>query len=540
MTQKSPAWLEKAVFYQIYPQSFYDSNGDGIGDIPGIIHKLDYLASLGINAVWINPCFVSPFYDAGYDVADYTQVAPRYGTNEDLERLFAQAKQRGIRILLDLVPGHTSIEHPWFQQSQRAEPNLYTDYFVWNSSVWEVPQPDLPIIRGLSQRDAAFVTNYFAIQPALNYGFAQLDPDHPWMQPVDAPGPQMVRQEIKKIMQFWLDKGASGFRVDMAASLVKRDPEKRETARFWRWIRAWLDEAYPEAVLVAEWGDPAAAIGAGFHADFMLGFNNPGWVSLFRKRGEGRWRDPYGWPFFDESGHGDIRQFVDEYLYHYQAARENGYIALITGNHDETPRLADGRSLAQLKLVYLFLLTMPGTPFIYYGDEIGMRYQALPSKEGGYARTGARTPMQWAEGENAGFSTAPRSDLYLPVDPAPDRPTVAAQEADPDSLLNRVRALIRLRQGLPALDADADFEVVYAESGKLPFVYRRAKREQGLLVAVNPAASPVSVVLPGEVSNSQPVAIDAPAESRISRTDAGWEISLPPVSGGIFEVAEGL
>ncbi|MFU8826823.1 MAG: alpha-amylase family glycosyl hydrolase, partial [Brevefilum sp.] len=449
MTQNSPAWLEKAVFYQIYPQSFYDSNADGVGDIPGIIHKLDYLVSLGINAVWINPCFVSPFYDAGYDVADYTQVAPRYGTNEDLERLFAEAKQRGIRILLDLVPGHTSIEHPWFQQSQRAEPNLYTDYFVWNSSVWEVPQPDLPIIRGLSQRDAAFVTNFFAIQPALNYGFAQPDPDHPWMQPVDAPGPQMVRQEIKKIMQFWLDKGASGFRVDMAASLVKRDPKKRETARFWRQIRDWLDETYPEAVLVAEWGDPATATKAGFHADFMLGFNNPGWVSLFRKRGEGRWRDPYAWPFFDESGHGDIRQFVDEYLHHYQAARENGYIALITGNHDETPRLADGRSLAQLKLVYLFLLTMPGTPFIYYGDEIGMRYQALPSKEGGYARTGARTPMQWAEGDNAGFSSAPSADLYLPVDPAPDRPTVVAQEADPHSLLNRVRALIRLRQGLP-------------------------------------------------------------------------------------------
>jgi maltose alpha-D-glucosyltransferase/alpha-amylase len=537
MIKNSPAWLEKAVFYQIYPQSFSDSNADGIGDIPGIINKLDYIAGLGVNALWINPCFVSPFGDAGYDVADYTQVAPRYGTNADLERLFAEASQRGIRVLLDLVPGHTSIEHAWFKQSQKAEPNPYMDYYVWNSSVWEVPQRDLPIIRGLSQRDAAFVTNFFAIQPALNYGFANPDPEHPWMQPVDAPGPQKVRQEMKNIIQFWLDKGGSGFRVDMAASLVKRDPDKKETARFWRSIRDWMDATYPDAVLIAEWGDPAKAISAGFHADFMLGFTNPGWVSLFRKRGEGRWRDHYSWPFFDDSGHGDIRQFLDEYLHHYQASRDAGYIALITGNHDETPRLADGRDAAQLKLIYLFLLTMPGTPFIYYGDEIGMRFQNLPSKEGGYARTGARTPMQWGEEVNAGFSTASAEKLYLPVDPAPDRPTVAAQEADPNSLLNRVRSLIEMRHGLPALDADASFDVVFAESGKLPFVYTRAKEGQRLLVAVNPAAHPASVVISGAVIDKEPAVIDAPKDARISSTDAGWKLTLPPVSGVIYEIS---
>jgi len=536
MITSSPAWLKKAVFYQIYPQSFYDSNGDGIGDLPGILHKLDYIAALGVTAVWINPCFVSPFADAGYDVADYYQVAPRYGTNADLERLFSAARQRGIRILLDLVPGHTSIEHPWFKQSQKAEPNPYSDYYVWNSSVWEAPQPDLPIIRGLSQRDAAFVTNFFAIQPALNYGFAQTDPEHPWMQPIDAPGPQKVRQEIKKIMAFWLDKGASGFRVDMAASLVKRDPHKHETAHFWRWIRNWLEETYPEAALIAEWGDPARAVNAGFHADFMLGFNNPGWVSLFRKRGEGRWRDRYAWPFFDDSGHGDIRQFLDEYLYHYQAIRDKGYIALITGNHDETPRLADGRDADQLKLIYMFLLTMPGTPFIYYGDEIGMRYQQLPSKEGGYARTGARTPMQWSDEINAGFSTASESALYLPVDPAPDHPTVAAQEADAASLLNRVRSLIKMRQSLPALDADAEFDVIYAESGKLPFVYTRANNDQRLLIAINPADRPASVEIAAEVVGAQPIAIDAPEDARFTHRDTGWALTLPPVSGAIYAI----
>ena len=536
MIKNSPAWLEKAVFYQIYPQSFYDSNDDGIGDIPGIIEKLDYIASLGVNTVWINPCFVSPFEDAGYDVADYYQVAPRYGTNEDLERLFAEAKQRDIRILLDLVPGHTSSEHAWFKASQEHEPNAYTDYYIWNNSIWEEPQPDLPIIRGLSQRNGAYIVNFFAIQPALNYGFAKTDPAYPWMQPVDAPGPQQVRQEIKNIMQFWLDKGASGFRVDMAMSLVKRDPDKRETMRFWRWIRDWLEDAYPEAVMIAEWGRPDQSIPAGFHSDFLLGFTSPGWISLFRKRGEGLWRDPYAWPFFDESGHGDIRAFLDEYIPYWQASKDEGYIALITGNHDETPRLANDRDAAQLKLIYLFLLTMPGTPFIYYGDEIGMCSQNLPSKEGGYDRTGARTPMQWSQKTNAGFSNAPAEDLYLPIDPSPNYPSVADQEEDPQSLLNRVRSLIKLRKSISALEADAEFSVVYAESGKLPFVYTRSKGGQHVLVALNPAKHPAQVILPGDTFNEKPAGLDVPQGASFTHTDVGWALRLPPVSGAVYLV----
>ena len=537
MRGKMPSWLNKAVFYQIYPQSFYDSNDDGIGDLPGIIEKMDYVESLGVNAIWINPCFVSPFDDAGYDVADYTQVAPRYGTNEDLKRLFAEAKQRGIRVLLDLVPGHTSVEHPWFQESQKHAPNTYTDFYVWNDSIWEPPQPDLQVVRGYAQRDAGYITNFFWFQPALNYGFTQTDPQHPWMQPVDATGPQLVRQEIKKIMKFWLEMGASGFRVDMAHSLVKRDPDRSETARFWGWIRDWMEEEYPEAVLVAEWGEPSKAIPAGFHADFLLGFNSPGWISLFRKRGLGRWRDPYAWSFFDESGHGDIQQFLNEYLPYLKAVEDQGYIALITGNHDETPRVANGRSTELMKLIYLFLLTMPGTPFIYYGDEIGMQFRELPSKEGGYLRTGSRTPMQWSDEKNAGFSEAKPEDLYLPVNPAEDRPTVAAQEKDPESLLNRVRALIQARQTLKALDADAHFEVVYAESGRLPFVYTRAKEGQKLLVALNPSNQTVSVKLPQKFLDSAPEDLDVPESALLEQTNSGWQLTLGPVSGALYKVS---
>ncbi len=537
MAHENPEWLKKAVFYQIYPQSFYDSNGDGIGDIPGIIEKLDYIAFLGVNALWINPCFVSPFQDAGYDVADYYQVASRYGTNEDLKALFAEAKQRGIRILLDLVPGHTSIEHPWFQASKEPEKNPYSDYYIWNNSIWEVPQQDLPIIRGYGQRDGAFVTNFFYCQPALNYGFTQPDPNLSWMQPVDAPGPQMVRKEIKKIMGFWLDMGASGFRVDMAASLVKRDSEKIETAKFWTSIREWLDEAYPEAVIVSEWGLPHQALPAGFHVDFLLGFNNPGWVSLLRKRGHGRWRDPYGWSFFDESGHGDIMQFLNEYRYYFERTRDLGNIALITGNHDETPRMANGKSQALLKVVYLFLLTMPGNPFIYYGDEIGMQWRNLPSKEGGYERTGSRTPMQWDTSKNAGFSSAAPEDLYLPVNEAEGRPSVAEQQADPDSLLNRVRSLIKTRQTFQAFDADADFDVLYAESGKLPFIYTREKGGQKLMIALNPSNQQVSVTLPAATFSAMPEKVDAPNDVTITPSENGWGLSLGPISGGIFKVS---
>ena len=168
-------WLHDAVFYEIYPQTFFDSNGDGIGDIPGITAKLPYIASLGCNALWLNPCFVSPFGDAGYDVADYCRVAPRYGTNEDLAALFAAAHDRGMHVLLDLVPGHTSIEHPWFKESCRPEKNEYSGRYVWSNHPWESVTGVPGIageLRGISQRPGAVGTNFYSCQPALNNRFA--------------------------------------------------------------------------------------------------------------------------------------------------------------------------------------------------------------------------------------------------------------------------------------------------------------------------------------------------------------------------------
>ena len=156
----TPKWLENAIFYQVYPQSFKDTDGDGIGNIDGITEKLPYIKKLGCNAVWINPCFVSPFGDAGYDVADYCTIAPRYGTNDDMKRLFEKAHELDMHILLDLVPGHTSVEHEWFKKSMQAEKNEYTDRYVWTDSVWEEPQ-GMNCIRGISDRDGSCAVNFF-------------------------------------------------------------------------------------------------------------------------------------------------------------------------------------------------------------------------------------------------------------------------------------------------------------------------------------------------------------------------------------------
>ena len=174
-----PEWLKDAVFYQIYPSSFRDGNGDGMGDIPGIISELDYLAGLGINAVWLSPCFKSPFADGGYDVSDYRHVDPRFGTDEDLSRLFAEARKRNIRICLDLVAGHTSVQHEWFRKSAEPVPNEYSDYYIWNDS-WTGDTAGLDMIKGATRRDGCFAVNFFAAQPALNYGFARPDPRYPW------------------------------------------------------------------------------------------------------------------------------------------------------------------------------------------------------------------------------------------------------------------------------------------------------------------------------------------------------------------------
>ena len=493
----STQWLKNAVFYEIYPQSFLDTNGDGIGDFNGIIEKLDYISSLGCNALWINPCFDSPFKDAGYDVRDYKKAAPRYGTNNDLYRLFGEAHKRGIRVLLDLVPGHTSEEHEWFRQSQKAVPNEYSNRYIWTDFCFE-PVKGMGFIGGESERSATYALNFFKCQPALNYGF--LDPKEPWQLATDHPDAITTREAMKDVMRFWLDHGCDGFRVDMAASLVKFDDEKKSgTSAIWKNVREMLDAEYPDAAMVSEWNCPPLALRAGYHMDFYLSHPGNGYASLMRdyQKGFSISKDSDNSYFRKDAPDRDIGRFLEEYEAWYKDTRDIGYISLLTCNHD-TIRPRFNMDMDELKLAYAFLFTMPGVPFLYYGDEIGMRYLDLPTREGGYYRTGSRTPMQWDGSKNLGFSAGCADSLYLPVDPAADAPTVEAQEADPDSLLNTVRALLKLRHSEEDLQADADFEPLVKEKGK-PFVYRRGS----MMLAVNPCGEAMSVRIP--VSGRKPL-----------------------------------
>jgi maltose alpha-D-glucosyltransferase/alpha-amylase len=523
--RKEPAWLKTAVFYEIYPQSFYDTNADGIGDLEGIIRKLGYIRDLGCNAIWINPCFASPFQDAGYDVEDYYRIAPRYGTNADMKRLCSEARKKGIRILLDLVPGHTSIRNKWFQESCKPERNRYSDWFVWTDSAWNASYKDLKLINGFADRDGCYVTNFFYSQPALNFGFAKPDPKARWQQAPGDPGPMAVKAEIRKIIRFWLDMGVSGFRVDMAGSLVKFDKDGRKTSEFWNDIRKMLDRDYPEAVLVSEWSDPAAAVrDGGFHVDFMLPFGKfgPAYKSLFRHNEE---RKP---SFFDRKGEGDIRIFLDPYLKHLSNIKGRGYLGLISGNHD-CVRIRKERKIEDLKPAFTMILTLPSIPFIYYGDEIGMNYLPLSSKEGGFGRTGSRTPMQWSDSRNAGFSSATAKKLYLPVDTSKDRPSVARQAGRNNSLLETVRALIRIRKTHPALGTAGDFKTVFAQKGRYPFVYLRTLGKERFLIAVNPSGKRISLKPDLIWSRSEPV-----FTSGVSLK--GKTLVCGPASSGIFRL----
>lgn len=474
-----PAWLRDAVFYEIYPASFLDSNGDGMGDLNGIRQKLPYVKGLGCNALWLNPCFDSPFQDGGYDVRDYKRVAPRYGTNEDLYALFDEAHALGIRVLLDLVPGHTSEEHPWFLESGKAERNEYSDRYIW-TDFWIKGTPGHPYVAGETPRNGAYMLNFFKCQPALNYGWAKVT--EAWQTPVDAPAARATRNAMADVMRFWLKKGCDGFRVDMADSLVKDDDEdKSHTCALWKGLLNELRSEFPEAAFVAEWGWPQQAL---CHADFDMDFYLDHWGNGYNRLA--RSDDAY------LKGN-DPMTFVKDYLGRYEISKNHGYISFITGNHD-TPRISFYLTEGQLKLAYALLFTLPGVPFLYYGDEIGMRYlKDLPTKEGGYTRTGSRTPMQWALGNNLGFSTAHPDDLYLPVDPADDAPTVSAQQSDPASLLNAMKAILALRHRFPALQADGPLTILYAKEDDPLLVYRRGD----LTLAVNPSDSPVQTSLSG-------------------------------------------
>ena len=471
-------WLKNAVFYEIYPQTFKDSNSDGIGDINGIIEKLDYVSDMGFTAIWLNPCFASPFYDAGYDVEDFYKVAPRYGTNEDLKRLFEKAHEKGLRILLDLVPGHTAVTCKWFLESAKAEKNRYTDRYIWTDSIGTKCSDVKEVegeLRGFSGRNGCCAVNYFSTQPALNYGFAKVTAD--WQYATDSPQAMDTRKELINIMRFWLGLGCDGFRVDMAGFVIKNDDDnKTATIRFWNEVIAEIKTEYPNAAFVSEWCFPQYALMAGFDMDFILENPQSHYDDLYRKENSYFAKETKLYPV----------NWLDTYMKNLELTKDKGYICYNTGNHDNF-RMSRQLDENGIRLVYAFIMAMPGVPYVYYGDELGMKYvEGLNSVEGGYHRTGSRTPMQWDNSPNAGFSSAFEEDLYIPLDKSDNRPTVEKQLADKGSLLNEMKRLISIRKNNKPLQSDGTFEPVFITEA-YPFVFKRTMNGESILVCINPS-----------------------------------------------------
>ena len=509
-------WLKSAVFYEIYPNSFMDSNGDGYGDLNGITSKLDYIKSLGCNAIWLNPHYDSPFMDGGYDVRDYFKVSSRFGSEADFDEFIKTAHAKGIKVILDLVPGHTSEQNADFLKSAENTPNEMYDRFIWTNHEWHFPD-GFKAISGRHDRKGNYIVNFYSTQPSLNYGFNRID-DPSWQTSYKSDAALKTREWLKSVMRFWLDRGADGFRVDMADSLVKNDgdqSEKPATSEIWRDMRGMLDAEYPDTVLVSEWANPQS-LRAGFHADFMLDHHgNPYNLLVRAEEEEGKHS------YFDIDGRGDAATIAAAFTEWFNAAKAaDGCIAAISCNHD-TPRLAPYYTHDQLKLIYATLFTLPAVPFIYYGDEIGMKYvKDLPSVECGFARTGSRTPMQWSMEKNAGFSVADKTFLPTEIDKAVN---VQSQEKDKKSLLNFMRTFLSFRKSRKEFASD-EFGFLHAK-GSEPLVYKRG----GLTVVVNPLK--VKQVAPVNLAPKAKAIFAVGKEAKAAKDG----IAVPPLSFTVFE-----
>lgn len=601
---KGPEFLENAVIYQVYPSSFKDSDGNGIGDIPGVMSKMDYIESLGVSVIWFNPLFESGWIDGGYDILDYYKVDPRFGTNTDLVALIEECHRRGIKLFLDLVPGHTSMDHPWFKQSMEADANQrYSDYFIWSDrlpdakaekELKEMLASDNPLqnTRGKwMQADAPrakyYMKNFYACQPSLNFGYANPNPANPWEQGVNEPGPLAVKQELKNILAFWFSKGVDGFRVDMAASLIKNDPDKKAITALWREIRTWMDANYPERVLMAEWNDPQYCLAGGFNIDmFLNSTKSPNRRMYFDRKhqanggvyfsldgGQPSTHDLYGNPWKEKdvdtktTASQMLKNYYDAYQKADNATHHLGYFATITGNHDHLRFNTGARNNpAQLKVMMTWVMTMH-LPILYYGDEIGLRSLAdLPNVEGsnhnGKERAGGRSPMQWDGSSNAGFSTCAPEKIYIPVcpewTPATSYPlylewkaagcknptasgmiTVESQENDPESMLSWTKALIALRKENKAFWGSSEWTPLFNEAQPYPMVYTRSDGENTYLVALNPTGKKQSVAIPAQTdlkagSTIAPVMISGKGTYKCGKsTDT---ISLNPTTALIVKV----
>ncbi|MBP5467193.1 MAG: hypothetical protein J6Y43_06510, partial [Clostridia bacterium] len=376
--------IDDLIIYEIYPTSFYDSDGDGIGDLKGITLKLDYVASLGVNAIWFNPFYKSVFNDGGYDICDYYSVDPRFGDMSDFENLVKECKKKGFKIIIDLVIGHTSDEHPWFYDSCKKERNIHSDWYIWTPNIHT---GDEKCIANPKERDGAYRINYYIKQPALNFGFENPDKNKPWQWHYKDPRLKPLRDEIIRMMNFWCAKGVDGFRCDMALWMVKGSKTHEGDAWLWKTLIGEVRKEYPHTLFLAEGGYPDLTIGkCGFDLDYLT-HDVVSYNALIRNE-KGMHIVPYferGDNYFSENGRGNVKDFIDYTLSVDEKIKDKGAYVFASGNHDLV-RVSEGKSERLMKTIFAFILTWKAVPLIYYGDEIYMKYIRGIHKDGGSTR----------------------------------------------------------------------------------------------------------------------------------------------------------
>ncbi len=452
-------WYKNAVFYEIYLRAFYDSNGDGHGDLRGLIQKLDYLQELGVDCLWLMPTYPSPLKDDGYDIADYRSIHPDYGNLDDFKALLEAAHARNLRLILDLVINHTSDQHPWFQSARADRNSPFRDYYVWSDDPQRYKRARIIFCDTETsnwtwdeQAGQYYWHRFYACQPDLNY-------DNP-----------AVQDEILDVMRFWLDLGVDGFRVDAVPYLFEREGTNcenlPETHAFLQRMRRFVDEHYPDRLLLCEanqWPqDVRAYFGDTEGKEFHMAFHFPLMPRLFMALAKADYT-PIRWVFEQTPPIPDDCQWCtflrnhDELTLEMVTPEEREWMwktyapqrrmRLNLGIRRRLAPLLDNNR-RKIELLNSLLFTLPGAPILYYGDEIGMGDDLNLSD-----RNGLRTPMQWDASPQAGFSTAKRP--YASPVPTPGyRPqevNVAAQMADPQSLWHAIRRMIRARKQYPSL-----------------------------------------------------------------------------------------
>ena len=502
MTEQLP-WWQREAFYEVYPRSFQDSDGDGVGDLPGLLRRLDYLADLGVGALWITPFFPSPQRDFGYDVADYCGVDPTMGSLADFDRLVQEAHRRGLRVVLDLVANHTSSDHPWFVESRKSRASLRRDWYVWRDPAPDGGPPNnwLSFFGGPAWTLDAATGQYYLHQ------FLPEQPDLNYRNPA-------VLAAMEEVVRFWLDRGADGFRVDAAWLLVEDEKFRDEPPNpAWRPGMRERDrlvhvhtEDQPEthAVLrrlravVEEYRDRQPVL----LGEVYLPFHRL--VGYYGSSEEPECHFPFNFALVDLPPEEWTAQALGSLVASYEAALPPwAWPSWVLGNHDR-PRVASRLGEERSRLAHLLLLTLRGTPTLYYGDELGLPDGVMSPDRvrdtagfrewgGRWSRDAARTPMPWDPGPQAGFTTG---EPWLPLNPDFPRRNVQLQQQDSRSFLQVVRRLLHLRRSLPAL-VSGSWRLREAPPGVL--AYHREGEDETFLVALNFRAQPARLELAAEV-----------------------------------------